>query len=130
MFVRCFTIIKDPILNHKINHFINQTPFLTSHSIDDKTINIVGEISPETDLIILEATTLSLENLRNLQLRFRDKFFIILSDLMAHFNLQETKKTIILSKDVTYKDFVEGLSSIAENKTEYDMQRRAFKNFG
>lgn len=130
MFVRCLTIIQDPILDFKIGKYINRTPFLTINNVDDKTLNIVGQNSSETDLIVVEATVLSLEGLRNLQLRYKDKFFIILTDLLANNNLQKGEQTIVLSKNVTYNDFIEGLSSLADNKIKCSVQHTKIKNVG
>lgn len=114
MFVHCHTIIQDPVLNFKIRKCINQTPFLTTENEADDQLRIVGQISTITDLIILEATHLSLNKLKDLQQKFVDKHFLILTDLLLFSHIHKSHNTFVLSKDFNYSDFIEGLSSLAD----------------
>ena len=119
MFVKCLTIIKDPVLANNISHYIYRTPFLTNDHVDGKTLHLGGHITAEIDLIILEATSLSPKTLKGLMENHGEKYFIVLSDLLLFLNLDFTAQTRILPKNVSYTVFIDALSDLATEKKTY-----------
>lgn len=110
MFVNCFHNIKNPALKYVIEKYISKTPFLsTIQKITDETI-------AEIDLVILEADFLSEEKIKDYISQLNGKYLIILSDYKIEQKIWQNKDIIILPKNISHQEFIDGLSLLIDNK--------------
>lgn len=110
MNINCFCLVQDMVLNYVVKKYISNTPFLSFTEGDISNSNFsINEIE-DLDLIIAEINLETKDKLNTIFSQFENKYFLILTDFEQFLNPITNNKAIILKKDITYSDFINGLS--------------------
>lgn len=107
-------------MEYIIKNYISKTPFLQYHHWGD----FIDQADLGFDLIIAEVTKETKNNINSLLSQFDNKHFIFLEDIKDIDTFAQCNKKITLQKNITYFDFIDALSSFAddeklENTTNY-----------
>lgn len=115
MLIRCAYSIPDFILASLIMKYVSRTPFLVPGKNISNSALSIDAIPCDADLIIIEADLLRHEMTKQIQSKLRDKPFLILTETPELLALPGVRNMVVLPKNISYSDFVEGLNFLADN---------------
>jgi len=99
------------VLNYILKKYITNTPFLSFMEGDIFNNFSINEID-DLDLIIAEINLETKEKINILLSQFENKYFIILTDFEQFLSPITNNKAVILKKDISYSDFINGLNTL------------------
>lgn len=115
MLIHCVYSIRDFVLECILIKYISRTPFLvTGKNISYSSFSI-DAIPYNADLIVIEADLFLYETIKQIQSKLTNKHFLIFTNIKQLLELPETSGMVILPKNISYFDFIEGLNLLTDN---------------
>lgn len=109
--INCIGIFQDQIFAYIIRNYISKTLFLSFFELGKfRKEHIIQIKNLNADLIVVELSQESKNDIEFLLSNFDNKYFILFEDTKTAINISNNIKATIMQKNLTYFEFVEGLS--------------------
>ncbi len=115
MSVLCLFIIQDIILDHVLRNYIASTPFLSLKKIESEEL-LCSNILSASDIIIIEPDFIENEFFHSIVQIINSKPTLIICDNKDVLKIYGFENAVLLSKALSYSDFVNGISKLIDNQ--------------